>query len=151
MSETARIADEIRRSYVGPAWHGSSLTELVTGIDAAAAVQRPPGGAHSLCEIVMHISAWQRVAHDAIHGKAAPELPFEGDWRTGSDWAAALQELDDTARELCAAVAALPDARLCDKVEGREYSLYVLLHGIAQHNAYHGGQISLLRKALGRE
>ena len=148
MSETARIADEIRRSYVGPAWHGSSLTELLAGLDSASALRRPLEAAHSICEIVLHISAWQRIATGAIYGKAAPELPFAGDWRPAADWPDALQELDDTARDLCAAVAALPDARLCDKVEGREYSLYVLLHGIAQHNAYHGGQIALLRKAL---
>jgi uncharacterized damage-inducible protein DinB len=149
MSETARIADEIRRSYVGPAWHGSSLTELLAGIDEAIAVKRPPAGAHSICEIVMHLSAWQNVAHEVIQGQAAPELPFEGDWPAGSDWDAALRELDETARQLCAAIAALSDSRLCDKVEGREYSIYVLLHGIAQHNAYHGGQISLLKKSLG--
>jgi hypothetical protein len=28
-------------------------------------------------------------------------------------------------------------------------SYYVLLHGIAQHDAYHGGQIALLKRAGG--
>ena len=112
-------------------------------------MQRPLAGLHSICEIVLHISAWQRIAAGAIYGKAAPELPFEGDWRPAVDWGAALRELDETARELCAATAALPDARLCDRVQGREYSLYVLLHGVAQHNAYHGGQIAVLRRSMG--
>jgi hypothetical protein len=40
----------------------------------------------------------------------------------------------------------LSDARLNEIVPGRDYSFYFLAHGIAQHNAYHGGQIALLRK-----
>ncbi len=29
---------------------------------------------------------------------------------------------------------------------GASYSLYVLLHGVAQHDLYHAGQIALLKK-----
>ena len=36
---------------------------------------------------------------------------------------------------------------LCEKVAGQEFSLYGLLHGVAQHNIYHAGQIALLKKA----
>jgi hypothetical protein len=33
-----------------------------------------------------------------------------------------------------------------DKLEGGPRPLYTVLHGIAQHYAYHGGQIALLKK-----
>ena len=41
--------------------------------------------------------------------------------------------------------------RLLEKVPGKEpdyYDFYYMLHGIAQHELYHAGQIILLKKAL---
>lgn len=35
-----------------------------------------------------------------------------------------------------------------ERVTGGGVSAYVTLHGIIQHNVYHAGQISLLKKAL---
>jgi hypothetical protein len=48
-------------------------------------------------------------------------------------------------------VAALPEARLRDRVPGKRYDFYHLLHGIAQHELYHAGQIAILKKAQSRE
>ena len=42
---------------------------------------------------------------------------------------------------------ALPDARLRDRVPGKRYDFYHLLHGLAQHELYHAGQIAILKKA----
>ena len=30
---------------------------------------------------------------------------------------------------------------------GKDYDVYVMLHGLVQHDLYHGGQIGLLKKA----
>jgi hypothetical protein len=43
-------------------------------------------------------------------------------------------------------VAALPDSRLQDRVPGKAYNVYFMLHGVAQHELYHAGQIALLKK-----
>jgi hypothetical protein len=42
----------------------------------------------------------------------------------------------------------LTDERLDDTVSGKGYSIYVMLHGVIQHDLYHAGQIALLKKAL---
>jgi hypothetical protein len=34
------------------------------------------------------------------------------------------------------------------KATGPDYSCYVVLHGVVQHDLYHAGQIVLLKKAL---
>ena len=34
MSETARLADQIRRAFDGAAWHGDSVLEILNGVDA---------------------------------------------------------------------------------------------------------------------
>jgi hypothetical protein len=36
--EAKRLADQIRRSYQGPCWHGPSLRELLDGVPALQAV-----------------------------------------------------------------------------------------------------------------
>ena len=40
-SETARLADQIRRAFQGDAWHGDSIKELLAGVTAATAAARP--------------------------------------------------------------------------------------------------------------
>ena len=37
--------------------------------------------------------------------------------------------------------------RLDDTVQGKNYSFYVMAHGVVQHDLYHAGQIALLKKA----
>ncbi len=44
-------------------------------------------------------------------------------------------------------IANLPDSRLDEIVVGKEYPVYHMLHGVAQHVLYHAGQIALLKKA----
>jgi len=44
-------------------------------------------------------------------------------------------------------VAGLSDHRLRETVPGKRYDFYHMLHGIAQHELYHAGQIAILKKA----
>jgi hypothetical protein len=55
MSEIHRIADQLKRSLEGEAWHGPALRELLSGVTAKQAAARPLAGAHSIWEIVLHI------------------------------------------------------------------------------------------------
>jgi len=41
MSETALIADQLRRAFYGEAWHGDSLFEILKGVGAERAAERP--------------------------------------------------------------------------------------------------------------
>ena len=40
MSETALIADQLRRAFYGEAWHGDSLFEILKGVGAERAAER---------------------------------------------------------------------------------------------------------------
>jgi len=44
MSETARIAEQLERTWEGDAWHGPSLKELTDGLTAKQAAARLPEG-----------------------------------------------------------------------------------------------------------
>jgi hypothetical protein len=39
---------------------------------------------------------------------------------------------------------------LREMVPGRDHSMKVMLHGLSHHNAYHAGQIALLKRVLDR-
>ena len=46
-------------------------------------------------------------------------------------------------------VAGLDEAKLGEIVPGKTYPLAVMLHGTAQHYAYHAGRIALVKKRVG--
>jgi hypothetical protein len=63
-------------------------------------------------------------------------------------WIQSRQKLEASYQQLHTAILQLPDLRLNDPCPGKNYSLYVLLHGSIQHTLYHAGQIALMRKLL---
>ena len=151
MSETKRIADQLRRSQQGNAWHGPAVGELLKDVDSALAQRRLLAEAHNIWELVLHITVWQAAALRAVRGGKMPELDGPDDWpvteQTEQDWRNAVERLERVNAELVAALASFSDERLGDIVPGREYSFYFLFHGAAQHNLYHAGQIAMLKAA----
>lgn len=151
-SEAARIADQLRRAFSGDAWHGPALLELLEDVDAATAAAKPLPEVHSIWELVLHIAAWDGAGLSRLAGhkcqltgeKNFPPVPIPNDaaWRNAV--AAAKSRHDDLVRT----VAGLPDKRLRDTVPGKRYDFYHMLHGIAQHELYHAGQIAILKKVL---
>jgi uncharacterized damage-inducible protein DinB len=157
MSEIERLADQLQRAFYADAWCGPSLLETLQGVSAAQAAARPLARAHSIWEIVLHVSGWKKTVHQRLEGQRV-RLPEEGDWPPVADtseraWQETLLKLKARHDALLAAVRGLVEARLEDvlltessRETGGGVSCYVTLHGAAQHDLYHGGQISLLKK-----
>jgi DinB superfamily len=149
--ESIRIADQLRRAYIGDAWHGPPLRELLAGVSAAQAHRRPLLSAHTIGELVLHIDLYVQIAFDATRGNPMPKLYVtQTDWPALPDgeaaWTEATNRLFANAESLAHAIEGFADdARLKDIVPGREYDFYYLFHGIVQHSLYHGGQIALLK------
>ena len=160
MSEAARLVDQFTRAHDGDPWHGSPLKAILKGVTAAQAARRPPNGAHSIWELVLHVTAWRNETARRAAGSPAGE-PAEGDYPSVGDptpgrWRAALAALDASHEHLVAAVRRMKDAQLLeptndprDRPLGAGVTYYELFHGIVQHDAYHAGQIALLKKMLG--
>src|SRR5947207_15275724 len=60
MRETERIVDQLNRAFVGEAWHGPAVLEVLKGVTAEQATARPFAGGHSIWELALHIEAWVR-------------------------------------------------------------------------------------------
>lgn len=153
---------ELRRSLHGPAWHGPALLEALVDVTPEEAQARPLPGVHSIGELATHSLAWiEEVTRRLRDGIAT--LPERGDWPDAvafshETWSNLLDLVRHTGEVLDQAVAEFAEERLLETVGGPEHdpslgsgvSYAVMLHGLAQHNAYHGGQISLLKHALRR-
>jgi uncharacterized damage-inducible protein DinB len=148
--ESSRIADQLRRSIHGEAWHGPSVMELLNDVDWRQAAAKPIAGAHSIWEIVLHIAAWADAAERRSRGKTVELTPAE-DWPPVTDaseesWRTSVRTLGLKQESLAGLAAALTDEQLEATAAGEDYSVYFLLHGVVQHNLYHAGQIALLKK-----
>lgn len=153
MSETARLADQIRRGFEGQAWHGDALLELLADVDSKTAAAHPVKNAHSIWELVLHIAAWDGAVLRRTQGTAV-ELSDEQNFPAVKDtsdaaWRKTIEAVKQTHDDLVKAVAAFPDSRLQEQVPGKKeeyYDYFYMFSGIVQHELYHAGQIALLKK-----
>lgn len=155
MSRGQRIAQAIERSVSGPMWHGPALADLLEDVNAEQAAAYPIKGAHSIWELVLHITAWTEIARERLAGSAKADPTPEEDWpplhdKSEEAWRAARERLKTAHRELAEEVSGLDDAVLISRLPGKDHTALVMYHGIIEHDAYHGGQIAILKKALAR-
>ena len=153
MSEVKRISDQLRRSHQGIAWHGLSLLELLDGVSAEQANRRVLPNAHTIWELVLHITAWEQVVTGGLAGETVPDLPPDRDFpavadATDNGWKNALEQMNQVQRQLAQSIAQLTDDDLKRVVAGKEYSVCFMLHGVIQHKLYHAGQIAVFKKSL---
>ena len=148
MRPIERLLDQLNRAYGGEAWHGPALRQLLEDVTEEEARDHPVAGAHSILEIVTHVRATMDMVSERLAGNRR-ELTTEEDWSdvTRTSWAAALEELDNAESRVSDAVARLTPDHLDRLVTGKTYSVYVMVHGLIQHNLYHAGQIAMLKKA----
>ena len=130
---------------------GKALEGLPSGLRA----KRPAEGIHSVWEELEHM----RIAQEDIlrytldQGWASPEWP-QGYWPSSGQpddvaWKASVAQFEKGLEEVCALVRD-PARDLSSRLpqgQGRTYLRQVLL--VADHNAYHLGQIVQARKLLG--
>ena len=154
MGERQRILDLVDRAYRAEAWHGPSLLECLDGVGASLAAKRPLKGVRSIWELVEHIASWNEIVARRLAGKitnVTPELNFPPITKTTpAAWKASRARLARTQAAFRRVVARFPVARLGRQRPKTDQSWNVLIHGQIQHGLYHAGQITMLRRALGK-
>jgi len=134
-------------------WHGSAVGELLSNVDHQAAASRPILNAHSIWELALHMTAWADVALRRAQGNKVNPTDAE-DWPIPADldaegWSRDLARLREAHQALSQFAAGASESQLDARVAGYEYSLRAMLHGVVEHDCYHGGQIALLKKLVG--
>ncbi|MFT4032454.1 MAG: DinB family protein [Siphonobacter sp.] len=151
--EVERITTLFNAIYDGEAWHGPSINEILDGITAGMAVYRPTPQVHNIAELTVHMTNWRVFALEKLTGSETYDiiLNSEADWTridslTPEKWEEIKSNLQDTQEELVETLNRINSKKLSDPVPGRRYTYYILLHGLMEHDIYHSGQLSLLKK-----
>lgn len=151
MSEISRISKQLKLAYEGEAWHGPAVLELLDDVDARTAAARPIAKAHTIWELTLHIAGWEDVIRRRLEGEVCTlsdddNFPDVKD-KSEAAWRKAIELLKQKHEQLLKTIDALSDSRLSDRVPGKNYDVYTMLHGATQHALYHAGQIAVLKRA----
>ena len=140
MTEIERIVDQLNRAFVGEAWHGPAVIEILEGVTAQQAVAHPLAGGHSIWELTLHLAAWMRAVLRRLHGDPAQLTDAEIFQRlqTRASEHGRSAELLQAHKEL-RRNASFDDFDLTPIIEGMS-SIYVTA-GVIQHSLYHAGRL----------
>ena len=156
MNRKEELLDTLRRSFDGDAWHGPAVLDTLADVSEAQAAWKPPGGAHTVWEIALHIAAWAGEVAQRLEG-GKPGEPKEGDYpKPSGGWRDAVARVRAARDRVLRVVEKLSDDDLNKRV-GEQYNAPLAtgftyaasIEGLAQHNAYHAGQIRMLLKVSG--
>jgi hypothetical protein len=152
-TELRRLEEQVKRALEGDAWHGPSVLEILEDVTAAQAAAHPIAGAHSIWELVLHLSTDYSLVLRRLAGDGKPLIQSEG-WptvpeRTAENWSDCIRKLKQLNYELRRAILSFPWQRLDEPlVPEPPYTAYTQFIGVTQHHLYHAGQMALLKKVL---
>lgn len=127
-------------AYVKKAWHGTNLRGSLRGVTAGEALWRPADGRHNIWELAVHCAYWKYAVRRRLTGEKRSAFPRKGsNWLpTGKSWKDDLRLLREEHHKLRDAIEEAKPAQL------KRYER--LIYGVAAHDAYHTGQIQLIKK-----
>lgn len=151
MTQVQRILDHYDRVMNGDAWHSDSIWQVLAGLSPEKAAARPFANAHSIWEIVGHMTFWENVAAKRLGGWRAgleeernfPAAPSDA---TAANWQKTLDQFRASNQSFRQALEKLDSARLDELSAAGKRSYYEEAHGLIEHSVYHAGQIALLSK-----
>lgn len=134
----------------GDCWIGNNFKEVLHGVDAGKAIKTITGNTNSTWQLVAHITYWRTLVVNRLTGSANPP-PFLDfllpDDCNEENWRQALHDFEAAYHLLRNAIQHFNEENL-DKPSPKEQTFYELIMGCLQHDAYHLGQMMLLKKAL---
>jgi uncharacterized damage-inducible protein DinB len=136
-------------------WHGGPTPlGALRGVAVEQAAWKPGPQRHSIWELALHIAYWKYAVRRRLTGesggtveRAPRNWPHAADPTDARTWAADRALLRREHARLLDAVDAVPAAALGRHAPGgRKWTYGELILGVAQHDAYHTGQIQLMKR-----
>ena len=150
-SRVKDVLTALQGAFGSRGWHGPTVLEAVKGVTETQAARKPEAVHHSIHVLVDHIQYWEEAGLRYATTRGKPRRTRR-DWRQpATSFAASVRRMKTTHARLVAAVAQLRDADLERSIgtwDSGRMPLAKVLHGVAAHDAYHAGQIRLIRTLL---
>lgn len=149
-----RLIELLTEVFEEESWQ-APLTASLEGLTASQATWKPERATNSIWMIVNHLSLWKEYQVARLAGEAprpsgwAEKLDWLEIRDTGEPtWQAAVERLRMAQKQLVIGLATRTDADLARPLPGGKSPLYKI-YSMAPHDAYHCGQIRLLRALHG--
>ncbi len=154
MKQSHRLKKMFSDLHNGNPWTAIKLTDILSGITAEQAAQRPIKNANTIWQLVQHCVGWRENVLRKIQGEIfkSPEDNYLSEpmdtsseaWRellerlksSELDWEIYLENLNDETLDL----GYTPSKN--------EWTNYEVIQGILHHDNYHFGQILMLKKLV---
>ena len=138
------LLDQLRTTHDQQDWF-VPVKPAIDGVTAAQAVWKPQGGDHSIGQLANHLLFWNSQNLAKFKGVAAPKFDGNNDETFNAfdqaKWDQVRKDLDRVLTEL---------EKLVESADEKTLQKWAPTLGrIATHNAYHTGQILVLRKMQG--
>jgi len=136
-------------------WHGGATPlGAVRGMSVGTALWRPTPERKCIWELVLHIAYWKYAVRRRLEGGKAPRFPRSPanfpDLPEPADqaaWDADRALLKTEHERLLEVVAEIPPSQYGRRVQsGKRWSTGEMILGIAQHDAWHTGQIVMMKR-----
>lgn len=133
------------------------MRKALLGVTAAQAAWVPAPGCNSIWQIVNHLTFWSAWVLRRLEGERPTGREIDNDATFGGTgdpadeegWARAVAALFDVYARLAEALAASGEGTLERPLNSRGTPARTILAGDVMHDAYHAGQIVLIRRLQG--
>lgn len=152
MTERNRIKSLFEKIYNGSPWIDVTIVSTLENISHRQAHKRIFADCNSIWEITNHLIAWRSNVLKRVQGKKiktpASNYIEKVENNSAKAWAATLKRFAKTQEQWLHFLEGLKPEQLETLYPGNNMTYYEHIQGILQHDAYHLGQIVLLKKAL---
>jgi uncharacterized damage-inducible protein DinB len=151
MREKEKIAELFEFLQQGDCWVGVNMQQALKGIDAGMAAAVLYRGGNTIWQLVNHLVYWRKTVLIRLQGKNAlppmPDMYLPSDLSEDS-WQTTIRHFEEVYQQLHTAITNFREEQLDKDSPKKGQTYYHLLTGCLQHDAYHLGQIVLLKKMV---
>jgi|SRR6185436_15236648 len=149
MTELQRLKKLLSDHFDGSPWLDVNIMDTLKDISASKAAGKT-GNHNSIWQIVNHMIAWREANLKRVKDEVlpAPDNNFIEEIKDTSEeaWKATLKKLERSQHNILSFLESADDSVLEKIYIPNNLTYYEHLQGILQHDAYHLGQIVLLKK-----
>ncbi|MEZ5305918.1 MAG: DinB family protein [Pyrinomonadaceae bacterium] len=153
MNEISLINEQLEQAFRKSSWHGPNLMGAIKGVSPDVAAFRTSEKRNSIHELILHCAYWKYTVLRNVLDLPKGSFPLEGshvlprpEMVSPKELKGDIALLKDTHARLIEAVSGFRAKRLDECPKGGKTTFRDLFLGVAAHDLYHAGQITLLKR-----